>query len=205
VRLGILVDGEAEFRSLPLIVPKLSSPHTIVGVFRADIQPKSSTGQIVHAINKRRPILELRRADAFLILVDREDRPECAGTWASEILRGVNSANGTPACSGVVVKNRTFENWLLGDVDAIASMPKRFCLSDNEAKRIESGLADNMDAQAMIKRAAVRDAYEKVADSMRILDRADPLRIGRASRSFRKLLREVENPHYLNQSKVRGT
>lgn len=203
MRLGILVDGEAEYRSLPVLLPRIETPYTLVGVFKADIQPKASSGQIAYAVNKRRSVLSLRGADGFLILIDREDRTECAGEWAGAILTDVNAGSIGPPCAGVVVKDRTFENWLLADAAALQSMPKRFRLPQNVINQVNAGLADSLDAQRRIKEAALKHAYDKVSDAVRILSAADPTEIAQGSRSFRKLLREVGNPEYKAQSKIR--
>jgi hypothetical protein len=53
---------------------------------------------------------------------------------------------------------------------------------------------------ALLKRAAQGDAYEKVQDAKRILERADVLRLATNSRSFRRFLRVIEHPTYREQS-----
>jgi hypothetical protein len=99
-----------------------------------------------------------------------------------------------------VVKNRTFENWVIADVEAVRGVRGRFTVSGGMRSAVEGGTADNVDALSLLKRAAQGDAYEKVHDAQPILEGADVRRIASNSRSFRRFLRVIDYPDYRTQS-----
>jgi hypothetical protein len=100
----------------------------------------------------------------------------------------------------VVVKDTAFENWLISDPDAVSQLAGRFALTEAQREHIAER-CDRMDASAVLKRAALRDSYDKVPDAMRLMARADPRRMAGNSRSFRRFLRVVGDPHYVDQSR----
>src|SRR4051794_40674566 len=121
MKIGFIVDGEAEFRSLPLLYPKVDTPHQLMNPLRADIQPYASVEQIASAVKKRLPILINRGAEIVIVLIDREHREVCSGQWAQEIAAIINAKFTTVKvgiCS-TVVKNCCFENWLVSDISAL--------------------------------------------------------------------------------------
>lgn len=197
-RIGAIVDGMSEYKSLPLITAKLGVEGAqFIRTLYAPIQPYAPVGVIARAC--RSPIAQLvsLRATDIIILLDLESRQDCPGAWASQIL---NSLNLPPECRGsVVIKNRMFENWLVADVDALKSSPRRYAVSAGAEKRISPDRADSCDAFRLLK--DITDSrYEKVTDSKIILGNADPLRIAANSRSFRRFLRVAGHPDYTNQS-----
>ncbi|MFL6215464.1 MAG: DUF4276 family protein [Blastocatellia bacterium] len=203
MRIGPIVDGQAELYSLPKLLPRIATPHTILQPLYADIQPTAPIPQIIRAVKSRLNIHVARRADIALILIDLEDLGTCAGAWAQELEHGLREG-----CSGygindfkVVIKHRMFENWLISDITAIRSLRRRFVLTEADVRQIEPNKADRVNAIRILKSAAQRTSYDKVADATRILTQADPMRMGANSRSFRRLLRVVENPKYARQSK----
>ena len=204
MRIGVVVDGESEFRSLPLITRGLATPSTIIlDPLRADIQPFATVGQIAVAVSSRLAILAGRGAEKAIILVDRETRGSCPRDIAAELINAVQ-----PVCArvgvadvGVVVKNRTYENWLIADVGGITAIRGRFRLTRGVIREIENDGADRQDGIAILKRAARKEAYTKVSDSVRIMSRANPLAIAGNSRSFRRFLRLLNHPVYADQSR----
>ncbi len=203
MKIGIVVDGQSEFRSLPQLLDRIEGPHTMLKPLYADIQPFAPVQQIVRAVKTRVPILKAKRADMALILLDRESRGVCPGSWAAEIQAAVSrkcTAVGIDSFA-VVVKNSCYENWLVSDPLAFERMPKRFNLSFADTNKIQPNKADRVNAQAMLKRAARGSSYSKVDDAVKIMQHADPLRMASNSRSFRRFMRLVGNPHFLDQSR----
>lgn len=202
MRIGIIVDGQAEYRALPELIPRIESPHTLLAPLYADIQPFAPIPQIVGAVRTKLPILRGRQADWVLVLLDRESRDVCPGVWASEIEAVLNRdcASGGIEKFYVVVKNSCFENWLIADTNAFTRMRRRFILPGNAMRTVTPNKADGVNAQRILKSAAQGDAYSKTADAVRIMSVAEPSAIGSNSRSFRRFLRRVEHPKYLGQS-----
>ncbi|MBI4500040.1 MAG: DUF4276 family protein, partial [Gemmatimonadetes bacterium] len=107
---------------------------------------------------------------------------------------------GVPALA-VVIKNRRYENWLISDPAAFKRMRKRFRLSKRQVQSIEWDKADSVDGFQILSRAARGAAYSKTADAMQILNYTDPDQMALNSRSFRRFLRVLGHPNYLDQSR----
>ena len=200
MKVGVIVDGIAEYAALPLLLPRVTaqSGHTY-RVIKADIQPLAPLPAIARACRQPVVQLESRGMDSIVVLFDRETRPECA----AEIARAVGAEIGNHAkCHvAVVIKERSFENWLVSDLSAMRGHPVRFRVSRRHRRAVEPNRADEADAVALL-RTIVQGAYAKVDDGKRILASADPTRMAQHSRSFRKFLREAGYPAFRTQSKA---
>lgn len=202
MKIGVVVDGQGEFRALPSLFPKIGSPHTLLAPLYGDMQPFAPIPQIVGVVKSKLPILRARGAQRVLVLLDRENRNVCPGAWATQLADALNQDCGQLGIDKfiVVVKNSCFENWLVADPEAFTRMPRRFSLSAGALASISPNKADNIDAQRLLKAAAQGGTYSKTTDAVRILAAAEPARMAANSRSFRKLLRELEHPLYLKES-----
>ena len=121
-KVAVLVDGSGEEQALNELIPrinkKLSFDQRILKAAYVDIQHKAAAAQIVRKATNRVTHMS-NRADKVIILVDFEDRTDCVSSWANELKnafhsRGMNKVE-------VVIKNRTFEKWLISDPDNIHS------------------------------------------------------------------------------------
>jgi hypothetical protein len=176
----------------------MSTSVELLPPLKADIQPLAPIPTMARQCEKAIRQLALRGADEVMLLVDRENRSECASLFA----RALGDELRRRACGAavtVVVKNRTFENWLLADLDALTVQRRRFRVSRTTRSMIEPDKADNVDALLLIGRCVQGD-YDKVADAKRIMSHADALRIAQHSRSFRRFLRCARARPYLSQS-----
>jgi hypothetical protein len=202
MRIGIIADGQAEYRSLPKLVERIESQNKVVKTLYADIQPLAPISQIVAAIKSKLPILKSKSVDMALILIDRENRNVCPGDWAQEIEQALEKTCGQAGITSfaVVVKDSCYENWLVSDIQVFDKMPKRFSISSSNIKRIEPNKADRADAQSILEKSAKGEDYDKVQDSVRIMNLADPIRIASNSRSFRRFLRLIGHASYKDQS-----
>src|SRR4030067_631778 len=87
MRFGVVVDGEAEYGSLPQLLHRIETPNVIIStpVF-AGMQPYEPIPQVAL---KAVPVIKLfaarERLDAVVVLLDRERRPDCAGLLANQI------------------------------------------------------------------------------------------------------------------------
>lgn len=201
MRIGVIVDGRSEFSALPKLNPQIEhlSGNVIADIVKADVHPMATAAVIARAASERIAVLQVRRVDRVVLLVDREDRPECPGVLAEQIRERIQPQAPVPVL--VVIKDKAFENWLVSDIDAILGMRARFALSNQVINSIQPNKADHVDAYSVLRSAAIHRTYDKVKDAGRILDHADVLRMAANSRSFRKFLRCVEHPAYSGQSK----
>lgn len=202
MKIGILVDGQAEYRSLPALLKKIETPNQLLDPFYVDIQPYASSPQIVTVVQTKLVLLRAKQAQMVIILIDREKRSDCSGAWAEEITQAMNIKYDQMGVGRiqVVIKNSCYENWLLSDPSIFEKMPKRFVVKAKQLSSIRPNQADLIDAQALLKSAAQSESYSKVADAVKITALANPLLMAQNSRSFRKMLREIGNPTYANQS-----
>jgi hypothetical protein len=201
MRIGIIVDGQAEFRSLPKFISKVGSPYTILSPVYADIQPFAPAKQIARTVKGRLPVL--KSPDRVLVLMDLENRDVCPAGWAKEVETALNytcSEAGTPLLA-VVVKVSCFENWLVSDVDAFDHMRRRFSITTGVARTIVPDGADRIDAQELLCKAVKGRRYDKVQDAIQIMGIADPIAMARNSRSLRRFLRLLGCPTYREQSR----
>ena len=125
MKIGIVVDGDAESQALKGLTQRLEIKGAqLLNPVYANMQPKSAPGQIAQSAKSRIDILLTRGADLIVVLIDREDRKECPPEFASQLKRAFAKLGYDDI--RVVIKNRTFENWLIADVKALKKMSARF-------------------------------------------------------------------------------
>ena len=195
-----MVDGKAEFASLPLLYPRLQAaiPHQLVNPILADIQPLAPVSTIAKKCLNPARQLSKRGVERVVVLVDRETRAECCATLSRAIEQPIANPVGVEV--HVVLKDRAFENWLIAAVASLRSQRARFRVSASTTRLVAPNMADNVDALDLLKQSVRGSSYSKVSDSKRILGRADPLEMAANSRSFRRFLRCVDHPLYVDQS-----
>ena len=174
-----MVDGASEYASLPLLFPALRQTHSraieLMQPVKADLQPLAPVPRLARECEKSVHQLKLRGAHRVIVLLDREVRATCPGGFASAIESEVRARVDGVAVD-VVVKQKSFENWLLAHLAALAAHPRRFTVSRGTRRLVEPNKADNVEGLALLRRC-VRGDYNKVADAKRILSSADPMRM----------------------------
>lgn len=202
MKIGIIVEGLGEFHSLREVYAKLRlrSGDQLLAPAHARLHPKSAPDQIAKSALRPVDILKKRGADAVLLLIDREDRPDCAPEFAQAIETAF-VAMGEQV--HVVVKNRKFENWLIADPKALAGLKGRFKPTEAFRKHVSPNKADNVpDGAALLKQICVKGSYyHKTQDPPRILEKMDITEAGKNSRSFRRFLRLLGDKRYRDQSR----
>lgn len=126
-------------------------------------------------------------AGLAVLLLDREIRDECPGKLADDLEQAIARACSTLEAR-VIYKDRTFENWLIADVEALKNQPGRFNMTAALERRVAPDRADKCDGLSLIKLAVKGGHYEKVRDSEAICRKMDVLRTAKNSRSFRHFL-----------------
>jgi hypothetical protein len=204
MKIGLIVDGDSEYYSLAKVLSRVQTDDQILNPLLADIQPLAPAAQVARVVRPGILTLASRGVERVVVLLDLEHRAPCAGPWATE-LRGA-IVGGCADCGvpdlRIVLKRRMYENWLVGDLDALRRMPARFAVPASAVASVVPNKADNIDALALLKAAARKTPYHKTNDAQRIMQRADPLVIGQNSRSFRKLLQLVGSTVYAGQTLV---
>ncbi len=129
-------------------------------------------------------------AGLVVVVLDRERQRDCPGLLASRIQ--LECERLATSCGGmsiqVAMKDRTFENWLVADLEALRVQPARFRVTAAMERAVSPDRADRCDAMTILRRAVVRGSYNKIEDSARICSRIDIMRLAANSRSFRHFL-----------------
>lgn len=196
MRIGLLVDGQAEYQSLPRLVPGITLPHAVLAPLYCAMQPLSSPGQIAHVASKRFPLLLQRHVDRIVILIDKEHRDDCPGEFATAIATAARqklSALSTSTELAVVVKVSRYENWLVADPAALGTLPGRFKEVERIGSRVSGGRADSVDGLTLLKQSAQGKSFDKVRDAIAICQKLSPDRARKNSASFDKFIRVLES------------
>jgi hypothetical protein len=196
MKIGVLVEGQAEFRGLPFLLPRLGSPHQVLSPLVCNIHPLASPAQMALAASKRFPILLAKGAESIVILFDKEVRQDCTVELVQAVEREarvrLQEFSATIKLQ-VVLKVSMFENWLISDPQAVGGVTGLFENVERIEKQVR-GRADAVDALGLLKACSRQRIYDKVEGAVAICRRLDPARAAENSRSFRKLLKVLEVP-----------
>ncbi len=201
MKIGIVVDGAAESQALKVLTQRIEIEGVqLLNPAYANMQPKSPPGRIARAAFKKVDILRARGATLIAVLIDREDREECPPEFADQLKRAFAKLGYDDI--RVVVKNRTFENWLIADINALKKLSRLFNVTKTFERTVSPNKADNVrDAKALLNKIAIKHGYRKGRDDARITAVQEALNMAKNSRSFRRFLCVVGHPQYLLQSK----
>jgi hypothetical protein len=195
MKIGLLVDGRAEYQGLPHLLERLRTEHTILQQpLLCDIQPFASPMQMALAASKKFPILLHKEVDSIIILVDKETRPDCTVELAKDIEREAarRLAKLNPGIwLHVVLKVTTFENWLVADPQALRELSGLFSQTERIERQVSANRADSVNALELLKGCSRQKSYDKIEGAVAICKKLDPERAAASSRSFRKLLKTL--------------
>lgn len=210
MRIGVIVDGESEYRSIGSVLNALQSESfQLVGVARClGMHHESSIEkQASDAVRTIKSSMATKNPEKVVIVVDFETRAACPGVFAlrlSEIVRNLALREDIVYDIELVLKVRTYENWLVADVNNLRQHKAMFVVSNGTRKSIEPNKADQCNGYVILskcKKACKKGtSYDKKRDSQIIMKTANPLEIAKNSRSFRRLLRVLGVEPYTDQS-----
>ncbi|GAA0948580.1 hypothetical protein GCM10009554_46320 [Kribbella koreensis] len=203
MRIAILTEGDGEFKALPRLYPQLREAiprSTILRPLKVATTPYAAPGTIAQQCISRLTIAKSQQADRFILLLDREQQDKCSGVIADSISSQIIKKISLPPKSlYVVLKDRTFENWLIADPDALRSQRARFRLTVAFERAAGRGGSDRADALSLLKAVAVGSDYDKIEDADRICARQSIGKVASNSRSFRHFLHAIGHPDYQDQ------
>lgn len=209
MRIGIVTEGESEVSALPKLYPRIRSAfltttgYALMNPVKASLNPDGTLEHVAWGVAKALQILKGKGLHKVVVLIDREQRDECCGATAETITGALRRQEVWPFDLDVVLKNRTLENWLIADVEALRAQHGRFRIDEGAAREIAVAGADTLDAYVLLKKWTTSPpSYHKVRDSARIFAHAEPSRIASTSRSFRRFLRCLGHPAYAGQSRL---
>lgn len=200
MKIAFIVDGPTEYHCLLNLIHNSGTPHQFIKPFVCDMHPLSNVGQIAYRVIKKLQMIQGKNPDLVVITIDHENREDCPPHFANELRNEIDRRFSDKQYDiSVIIKVRTFENWLIADLNGVSSLNK-FNISSNIRNKIEPNKADNVNALKLLKQMS-GDDYNKVADGKKISERINPQNIAKHSRSFRRLLRIIEVPNFIEQSK----
>jgi len=203
MKIALITEGDAEFKSLPLLLPEINSltSNIVLKPLKVNVSPDAEPGVIARECKSRVLIAAARGAGLAVVLLDREQQAKCPGDISTEIEAAINAAcNSLPV--RVVLKDRLYENWLVADMDGLAAQARRFEVTAARRRRVEPNKADKTDGLALIKSMTLGGHYEKVQDAERICRHLGVERAAEHSRSLRHFLHVVGMPEFAEGCKV---
>lgn len=203
MKIAIITEGISEFKSLSLLYmqlyAKMPANWQVLTPLRVNVTPDAPIPQVARAC---KPVLVAvaRSADRVLVLLDREQQDECSGDIAKAVEHRLSGIVSVPVA--VVIKNRTYENWMISDLGALRSCPGRFSVTNRLEQRVLPNKADNVDAYTELKRVALDGQYDKIRDSLQICRAAKVEAMAGNSRSFRHFLHLLQYGPYRSQCRL---
>lgn len=130
MKIGVIGEGETEYLAVPTLISKLG--HSVVGTINLHgigagfPWDKLCCEKIYPYVRSFALKGQASRPDRVVVVLDREDRPDCCGGLATkaETLIGIELAKeGLSIPTSVVIANRQFECWLMADTNALDASP----------------------------------------------------------------------------------
>jgi len=193
---GLVVEGEAEHRAVPVLLRRAGASPGAPIVFRGQ-----ALGCDVSVLVQRKLLSPTRTAllkdySKVLVIVDRETREDCPGEFArcvlAELVRQLRSNfgyEGHPPLS-VICADRSLENWLISDPEGLAT----HAYIEKDVSRRVGANADGRDAVEIIEwayRANSRYHKRRDAPALAAKVRVQQPEVRVRSKSLDKLLREA--------------
>ena len=203
MRIAIVTEGVSEYKSLPELYEQLRArtKHTLLNPLKVNVSPDAPVAVVAREC-KSRVLIASQNADLVVILLDREQQPDCPGVIAGSIAGALGQVCAVSASVKVVLKDRAYENWLVADLDALRAQPKRFQVTSGIERAVQPNKADRCDALRLLSTAALGPAFDKVQDSVRICRRMDVHKAAQHSRSLRHLLHVLGDEDYPDQCRT---
>jgi Domain of unknown function (DUF4276) len=204
LKTAIVVEGDGEYKSLPLVLNKLKADlaHPTLRPVRIAVTPNAPDAKIARECVKALKIAQALGATRAIVLLDREQVTDTPHEIATRLTAEIEAQFGSSLEVMVVLKDRAFENWLVADMGALAAQTARYTVTQALRRRVEPNKADRTNAIAILNSAANRIPYHKIDDAYRLCKHLDPLVAASNSRSFRHFLHALGHARYAGQCRV---
>lgn len=199
MKVALITEGTSEYKGVPRILDQIRSRtgKMVMPPLKASFQPDASPGVIARQTKSSVILARSNGASRVVIFIDRERQAARAGRLAREVETAIAALHDPDLEIRVVFKDRTFENWLVADLASLRAQPARFNVGAAEVRMIEPDKADSVDGERILNRMAIGPSYDKVPDSLRILNRFDVANAMRNSRSFRHFVHAIGDDYLL--------
>jgi len=196
VSLGLVLEGEADYAAVPVLLRRAGAAPGRGAVFKGQGVECAIPTLVQKKLVPHTRAQILKGHSKVLVIIDRETRNDCPGDFAqrvqAELVRQLDASygyRGTPPVS-VVCADRTLENWLLADPRGIRS----HAYIQRDITRRAGANVDGLDALSIMRWAyGSGRAYDKTRDAAALATRVRVERreVRQRSKSLDKLLREA--------------
>lgn len=124
---GLVVEGDAEYYALPRLHKERLIPNcpplqaTNLGGVGSHMSPLGIARMAAGSVHAHK----LAGRSKVILCIDLEQRPDCAGAFATSVAQALSEALASRNCptndTHVVIANRSFEAWLLADAQGLFS------------------------------------------------------------------------------------
>lgn len=190
MRVAFITEGTGEFQGFPRLRAQFQQRAGVVMLppMLLKVPPEAPQGRIARECKVLVKLAISNSADLVVVIIDREGRNLSPKRIAADLENELARHCSVGPELRVVVKDRTFENWLIADLAALKDQPARFTVSESLRRAVEPEKADHVNALELLKRATIGRSYHKTDDGLRICARMNVGNAGLHSRSFRHLL-----------------
>ncbi|WP_436318284.1 DUF4276 family protein [Streptomyces albidoflavus] len=172
----------------------------ILSPVRAAVDPLAPIPVLARAARTGLQMSFARGADLVVFLIDREASQTLASVRAFEVEGKLR--DDIDDRIRVVVKDRSFENWLIASPEGFRAQRARYAHPERVEKMAVPNKADRVDDPCrLINSAMVRGQYDKTGDAPKILKAANVDSIAANSRSFRRFLAVLGDPLFASGSR----
>jgi hypothetical protein len=201
MKIALLTEGESEYTAIPELITQLQARtgNNFISLMRMKVQPDGPVEKIARSCTSLLRICAAKGVDRVVVVLDREQQADGPGTIAEAIAGAIVRVNSPKAEVIVVIKDRSFENWVIADVAALKAQPARFKIRSSLEKAVAPNKADQVEALGLLKGATIGQNYDKIQDSKRTLGKAKVERMAKNSRSFRHFLHALGDEKYADQ------
>lgn len=201
MKIAVLTEGESEYGALPALFEQLaaSTGNEFGLILRLPVQPDGPADKIARACKSLFAVLSAKGAESVIIVLDREARSQAPGRIAEQVYEAVARHCDFGFDVDVVIKDRSFENWVIADVDALKAQRARFNVTTRLTNAVVPDRADSANALELLKQATIGSSYDKRVDSARTLRKVRIERLAANSRSFRHFLHVAGHSSYKQQ------
>lgn len=204
MKVVVITEGESEYACLPKLESQIMARTELstMKVLKLNVQPDGPPAKIARSLKEKLFPMLVGRFDLVILLIDREQQSATCGTIASQVQAEIVRLCGPALPIKVALKDRSFENWVIADLEALHSQSARYRITRAHRAKVEPNKADGTDALRLLNDAAVGASYDKVKDGVRWAHRTSVARMALHSRSFRHLLHILGDHEYSTQCRT---
>jgi len=198
MKVGVIGEGPTEYRCVPSLVARLNhrvvGVHDLGGIGGSFPWDKAILLRVYPYVRSFAVRGSPSRPDKVIVVVDREDRPECCGALAGrgcDLIRAELAKEGLEISTSIVLANRQFECWLFAQPELLDGSPifKVRISSLINSETDEKNILSMVNASLKQGRKWDKPGYGKALAQR--LELTNPAVLGR-SRSLRKFVKELQ-------------